>query len=216
MKTAISTKTFLLLGLLGAVVVGAGEFLLHFVPGGPEGEISMLEKVPLARASKGHFLAVLGTPLYYAGYYGLMRFFQKDNPVMAGLLLVAGALSFTFGGVYVSSRYFAAEVLQRSAGTVDHAFYLQSYEDHYQVLVWSLRILITAVSVIYVMLILKNKQGVPKWLAIFNPIVLLILIISTLVWARPIGQYIAPVAMNTTHLIFFGLVLFQLKKNKPL
>lgn len=214
MKTTISTKALLLLGLLGAILVGTGEFLLHYVPGGPEGEISMLEKVPLARASKGHFFAVLATPLYYAGYYGLMRFFQKENPFMAGLLLVAGALSFTFGGVYVSSRYFAAEVLQRSAGTADHAFYLQSYEDHYQVLVWGLRILITAVSVIYVLLILKNKQGIPKWLAIFNPIVLLILIISTLVWFRPLGEYIAPIAMNTTHFIFFGLILLQLKKIK--
>lgn len=131
---------------------------------------------------------------------------------MAWLLLITGVLSFTFGGVYVSSRYFAAEVLQRSAGTADHAFYLQSYEDHYQVLVWGLRILITAVSVIYVMLVLKNKVGIPKWLAIFNPIVLLIVIISTLVWFRPLGAYIAPIAMNTTHFIFFGLILLQHKK----
>ncbi len=212
MNTTISTKILLFIGLFAAIIVGAGEFLLHYVPGGPEGEISMLEKVPLARASKGHFLAVLGTPLYLAGYYGLMLFFKKTNQLLAWLLLITGVLSFTFGGVYVSSRYFAAEVLQRSAGTADHAFYLQSYEDHYQVLVWGLRVLITAVSVIYVLLVLKNKQGIPKWLAIFNPIILLILIISSLLWYRPLGAYIAPIAMNTTHFVFFGLLLLQTKK----
>ena len=58
------------------------------------------------------------------------------------------------------------------------------------------------------MLILKNKIGLPKWLAILNPIVLLIIIISSLVWFKPLGVHIAPIAMNVTHFIFFGLILW--------
>ncbi len=207
----LTNNQFLLAGLVASVIVGIGEYLLHYLPEGPGGEISMLEDVPLGRASTGHFLVVFGAPLYFAGYYGLKNIFKKTSPTLANLLFVGGVLAFSIGGVWVSSRYFAAEVLQRSAGTPDHAFYLQSYEDHYQVLVWALRFLIAAVSVLFVLLILKNKQGYPKWLALFNPLVLLIIVISSLVWFKALGNHLAPIAMNVTHFIFFGLILLQLK-----
>ena len=64
MSVKISTKSLLYTGLVAALIVGIGEYLLHFLPGGPEGEVSMLEHVPLVRASKGHFLVVFGAPLY--------------------------------------------------------------------------------------------------------------------------------------------------------
>ena len=214
MKTTITTKTLIYLGLLASILVGIGEFLIHFLPEGPTGEISMLYDVPLKRASKGHFFAVYAAPLYFAGYYGLMRFFKSTNQFLATLLFILGVLSFAYGGVYVTSRYFAAEVFQRSMNTPDFEFYLASYEKHYQSTVWALRVAILAVSVVYGMLVVKNNFGMPKWLAIFNPIVLLGLVISTLAWAKPIGVYIAPIAMNVTHFIFFGIVLFQLNKQK--
>ncbi len=208
----LTNKQLLLIGIIASVIVGIGEYLLHYLPAGPGGEVSMLQDVPLDRASKGHFFVVFGAPLYFAGYYGLKNIFKKTSPLLAQLLFIAGVLSFSVGGVWVSSRYFAAEVLQRSVGTADHAFYLQSYEEHYQVLVWALRALVAAVSVLYVIIILKNNQGLPKWLAIFNPMVLLIIVISSLFWFKPLGNHFAPIAMNVTHFIFFGLVLSQLNK----
>ncbi len=208
----LSNKQLLLIGILASIIVGVGEYLLHFLPAGPGGEISMLESVPLDRASKGHFLVVFGAPLYFAGYYGLKNIFKKTSPLLARLLFIAGVLSFSIGGLWVSSRYFAAFVLQRSKGTPDYDYYFQSYEDHYQILVWVLRLTVVVVSVLYVTLILKNKQGLPKWLAIFNPIILLAIVISSLVWFKPLGNHIAPIAMNVTHFIFFGLILSQLNK----
>lgn len=212
MKNEKSVKTLILAGILGAILVGIGEYLLHFSPKGPGGEVSMLEHVPLDRASKGHFFAIFGAPLYFAGYYGLREFFKKTSETLANILMILGVLAFFIGGVWISSRYFGAAVLQRSQGTADYAYYLQSYEDHYQILVWALRIIIALLSVVYVLLILKNKQGLPKWMAIFNPIVLLVIIISSLVWFKPLGIQIAPIAMNVTHFIFFSIILFQFKK----
>jgi len=210
----LSNKHFLIIGIIASIVVGIGEYLLHYLPSGPGGEISMLQDVPLGRASIGHFFVVFGAPLYFAGYYGLKNIFKTTSPLLARLLFISGVLSFSIGGVWVSSRYFAAEVLQRSVGTSDHAFYLQSYEDHYQVLVWALRFLVAMVSILYITLIIKNKVGFPKWMAIFNPIILLAVVISSLLWFKPLGNHIAPIAMNVTHFIFFGIVLFQLNKTK--
>ncbi len=208
-------RILLLLGLLGAIIVGIGEYLLHFLPGGPGGEVAMLEEVPIERASKGHFLSVIGVPLYFAGYYGLRAFFSKTNVRLANVLFILGILAFWIGGVWISSRYFGAEVLQKTKGTANHDFFLQSYQDHYQILVWALRIIVAALSVVYVWLILTNKQGLPKWLAIFNPIVLLIIVISSLFWLPPLGVHIAPIAMNVTHFFFFGLMLLFFKRSFP-
>jgi hypothetical protein len=209
----LSNRLLLLIGIVASIVVGFGEYLLHYLPTGPSGEISMLLEVPLGRASVGHYFVVFGAPLYFVGYYGLKNILKTTSPLLSRLLFVCGVLSFTIGGVWVSSRYFAAEVLQRSIGTSDYAFYFQSYKEHYQVLVWVLRILVAAVSLLYVILILKNKLGLPKWLAIFNPIILLILVISSLFWCKALGNHIAPIAMNVAHFIFFGLLLSQLNKS---
>lgn len=203
-----SIRGLIALGILGAVIVGIGEYLLHFLPEGPGGEIAMLEDVPIGRASRGHFFAIIGAPLYFAGYYGLKELFKKTNVALANTLYILGVLAFFIGGIWISSRYFGAEVLQRSQGTEDHDFFLQSYEDHYQILVWALRIIVLAISIVYVTLILKNIQGLPKWIAILNPICLLIVIISSLVWYKPLGVHIAPIAMNVTHMIFFGAILY--------
>ena len=208
----LNNKQLLIIGILASIIVGIGEYLLHYLPTGPGGEISMLQDVPLERASKGHFLVVFGAPLYFAGYYGLKNIFKPTSPLLARLLFIAGVLSFSVGGVWVSSRYFAAEVLQKSVGTPDHSFYMQSYEEHYQILVWALRGLVATVSILYVAVIMRNKQGLPKWLAIFNPIILLAIVISSLLWFKPLGYHIAPIAMNVTHFIFFGILLFQLNK----
>lgn len=208
----LNNNQLIIIGIIASIIVGIGEYLLHYLPTGIGGEISMLQDVPLRRASLGHFFVVFGAPLYFAGYYGLKNIFKTTNPMLARLLFVFGVLSFSIGGVWVSSRYFAAEVLQRSIGTNDHAFYLQSYEDHYQILVWVLRFLVAAISILYIMLIVKNKIGFPKWFAIFNPIILLAIVISSLFWCKPLGNHIAPIAMNVTHFIFFGLILYQLKK----
>ncbi len=212
MKNERYIPILILLGVLGSILVGIGEYLLHYLPEDPGGEVSMLEHVPLTRAIKGHFFVVFSTPLYFTVYYGLRDFFKKTRPILANTIFILGVLAFSIGGVWVSSRYFGAEVLQRSQGTANHAFYLQSYEDHYQTLVWALHIIVALLSTVYVTLILKNNQGLPKWLAIFNSIVLLIIIISSLFWFKPLGVQIAPIAMNITLLIFYSLILFQVKK----
>lgn len=205
-------KYLIRIGLLASVLVGIGEYMLHYLPQGPGGEISMLQDVPLARASIGHFFVVFGAPLYFAGYYGLKQFFTPTSVSLSNILFILGVFAFSIGGVWVSSRYFGAEVLQRSAGTPDFEFYLQSYEDHYQVLVWALRLVVAGISITYVWLILKNNQGLPKWLALFNPIVLLVIVLSSLLWFKPLGNHIAPIAMNVTHFIFFGIILLFLNK----
>jgi len=207
----LSPRLYIFLGILGSIIVGIGEYLLHFHPLGPKGEIEMLLSVPLARAKIGHFIALVGIPFYFAGYHGLLKLFRSSHEVYAKLLFIFGILSFTFGGIWISSRYYAAVTLQKTLNTDFYQTFFSAYNESYQVLVWALRILIILVSLFYVLSILKNKIGIPKKLAIANPILLLILVISSLAWFKPLGVHIAPIAMNVTHFIFFSLIIMYSK-----
>ena len=207
-----SPRAYLYTGLLASLIVGIAEYLLHYTDMGPSGEIDMLLHVPLDRARIGHYLAITGLPLYFAGYYGLYKIFRTSNQYYAKLLFITGTLSFTVGGIWLSSRYFAAVVFQKSVNSIDYLYYLSQYEQNYQVLVWALRLLILLVSLFFILAIKTNKIGLSKWLILANPLFILGLVFSSLIWFKPLGNQIAPIAMNVTHFIFFSLLTSGFKK----
>ena len=205
---------YLVLGLIGSVIVGIGEYMLHFNPNGPAGEIDMLLYTPLWRAHIGHFFALAGIPFYFAGYYGLLKLFRQSHELYAKLLFIFGFLSFLYGGIWISSRYFAAVVLQKTVDTPLYSLFHEVYADSYQILVWALRVLIVFASIFYVLSVKNDKTGLPKKLMLLNPILLLAVIISSLVWCKPLGVQIAPIAMNTTHFIFFSALIWFVHKTQ--
>ncbi len=74
------TKFYGVIGLVGVIGVGIGEFLMHYTPSGYEGEVfSFFKKIPQDRITTGHFLAVLSMPLYFAAYRHLYYILQKQN-----------------------------------------------------------------------------------------------------------------------------------------
>ena len=142
----------------------------------------------------------------------MLKLFEKSSPALAKVLFGFGVLSFTVGGFWITSRYFGAVVLQKSFDTNSYEYFLMQYEQNYQVLVWALRVFVLSLSAVYVLCILKSKV-VSSWAAIFNPIVLLAVTLSTLAWAKSVGVHIAPIAMNTAHFfIFLKLMLLSSSK----
>lgn len=213
-KTQISFRLFLIIGIVGSIITGIGEFLLHYHPNGYQDEISMVEQVPLSRASIGHFMVVFGFPLYFAGYYAIFRILEPAHQKMARAFFVLGVYSFAVGGVWVASRYFIADVLQTTTGTEMHEYFYESYKKHYQNLVWALRVLILLVSGTFIFIVISGKSILPKYMAFFSPIAVLISVFIILALIPAIGIYLAPTAMNVAHIIFFGAVLFQISKTK--
>ena len=214
MRESTNLTFLLLVGLAGTLLTGIGEFLLHYNPMGYASEIEMVRNVPLERAGKGHFMVVFGAPLYFAGYYAIYRMVESANKRLAQAFFIAGVFSFAVGGVWVASRYFIAVVLQTSAGTENYAIYLSQYENYYQSLVWALRVLVLGVSALWVALVVSGKTIFPKWLAITNPLFILLIVFGLYAVLPAIGTYLVPTAMNVAHFVFFTLVLLQFRKWK--
>jgi hypothetical protein len=79
-----------------------------------------------------------------------------------------------------------------------------------EVLVKVLRIIIAALSIVFSITILKGGTYYKNWMSIFNPIIILILLVLLGKLMPSIGKHMLPILMNVTHFILFGLSLYQL------
>ncbi|MGJ8761010.1 DUF6796 family protein [Polaribacter sp. AHE13PA] len=205
-----------ILGILGSVLVGIGEFLLHFSPHiiGNADNYQFFQFVPKNSLITGHFLAVLGVPFYFLGYYHIYKMLEKGNKKLASIVFGLGILAFTIGGFWITSRAFLGTIvhLQNDIDTNIYQEILDNYTLISESLVQILRVIILLLSVFFSITILKGGTYYKKWMAIFNPIVLLISVFTLYFISPQIGKYIAPIAMNVVHFIVFSLSLYQLKK----
>ncbi len=208
----IGNQFLLIVGVIGAILAGVGEWMLHYLPQVPDGPLQILKSIPLERAQKGHFLSFLASPLYFAGYYGVMRVFSSSSYWLSRAILVLGIYSFAIAGMWISSRYMAAEIFQWSSNDDLLPYFHSIYIDFYQSMTWVMIICIILISLIYVGLIWNNQKGLPKWMMFFNPAFIYIGVLSTRYWLPYVGNHITVTAMNATHVIFFGILLIQYKK----
>lgn len=206
-----------LLGLLGSIIVGMGEFFLHYSDHmvGHAANYAFFQYVPHDHLVLGHFLAVAGVPLYFLGYYHVYLMLQRGNQRLAWLVFALGILAFTVGGFWITSRAFLGTIVHLQ-GDITPSIY-QTILDNYTLLseslVQGLRIIILLLSIVFVMAILKGGTYYPKWMAAFNPIMLLIAVFAVYFALPALGQYIAPIAMNVVHFILFSLSIINLQIN---
>ncbi|EDM44610.1 hypothetical protein SCB49_13600 [unidentified eubacterium SCB49] len=205
-----------ILGLLASILVGAGEFLLHYSPQiiGNADNYQFFQFVSKNSLITGHFLAVFGVPFYFLGYYHIYKMLEKGNEKLAATVFGLGVLAFTIGGFWITSRAFLGTIVQLQ-NDIDATVY-QKILDNYTLisesLVQILRVIILLLSVFFSVTILKGGTYYKKWMAVFNPITLLIAVFVIYFISPQTGKYIAPIAMNVVHFIVFSLSLYQLKK----
>jgi hypothetical protein len=210
---------FGLLGLIGAIGVGLGEFLLHYSPNGigyNGDNFEFFNQISLSRLTLGHFVAVSFVPFYIAGYYHLFLIFNEKSPNIARAIFALGVIAFIIGGMWISSRAQLGYLVHKIAEFPnDNALksLIEVYKVHAEILVKSLRIWIAALSVLFVIPILKGDTIYPKWMAIFNPIFILLSILIIYKITPSIGYIIGPIAMNVVHFIIFSLSLLIVKAN---
>ncbi len=205
-----------LFGLLASIIVGIGEFLLHYSPQiiGNAENYHFFQFVSKENLITGHFLAVFAIPFYFLGYYHIYKMLEKGNKILASIVFGLGILAFTIGGFWITSRAFLGTIVHLQSD-IDSNIY-QSIIDNYTLisesLVQVLRVIILLLSVFFSVAILNGGTYYKKWMAIFNPIVLLLSVFAIYFISPEIGKYLAPIAMNVVHFILFSLSLYQFKK----
>ena len=89
---------------------------------------------------------------------------------------------------------------------------IQYYILHSESLLQVIRATTLISSAVFIFMVLTGKTLYPRWMALFNPIVLLLLSFLLFAVAPEIGKYTLPIALNVGYFIFFSLSTLQLAK----
>lgn len=193
------------IGLLGAVLTGTGEFLLHFddlARFGPEN--LFFTGISEQRTTLGHFFGVLGAPLYLVGCWHIHLMLKPANPTWSLTAFITAAYGFVVGAVWIGSRA-SISALVNSPESPELLALMGLYDLRYETLLWVTRIAVLLLSAIFIWLTLTGRSHYPKWMALLNPILLLVASFVVFVVAPDIGKYLMPIALNVAFFMFFLL-----------
>ena len=215
-----------IIGLLGAILVGIGEFVLQFsVKGGYESaNYDYFVGISDSRLSYGHFFSVLAAPLYLIGYWHIGQMFVRGGSVKSGwFITLFGGYAFVIGTAWLGGRVYLAYTAKAIAIAEGESVQiltnlLHIFADHNEPLVNVLRLAMLIVSILWIVLVSRNKTLYPSWMAVFNPITLLAIIFATYFYISPaLGAWLLPAAMNVVHIVIFSLsawIVLRLRNEK--
>ena len=209
-QDGISREIILVTGLMGfvaAILVGTGEFLLHFDRQNRYMDGSQyMANISLTRVNAGHFLSSLTVPLYIGGALHLFLMTQGASFFWAAILAAVLIYTYIVAAIWIGSRATLHAIV--SGGGTDEPETLDMYKERYESLLNVARIGVLVISVILAWLIVQGPTPYPWWMAIANPAVL-IAVSFAIWWAVPaIGKFLMPIALNVAFAIFYGLSTF--------
>ncbi len=214
MDTTINKTVILLSGFAGlaaAVLVGIGEFLLHFDPQARFSEESYTFMLAASdeRQTLGHFFGVLGAPLYVIGCWHIYLMLKPAGPRLAMAAFFISAYGFMIGADWISSRASIGALVHYQASGADIEQLTALYRTRYESLLTVIRITTLVLSLVFLFLVLTGRSHYRRWQAIFCPIVLLLMNFAIYAVSPSVGKYLMPIALNIAFGIFFLMSILQ-------
>lgn len=205
-----------IVGLLAALLTGTGEFLLHFDPLArfSEGGYDFMLAGSEQRQTLGHFIGVLGAPLYVVGCWHIYLMLKPAGQKIAFTAFILGAYGFMVGADWIGSRASIGALMHFQAAGHDVKDLITLYDLRYETLLMVVRITTLSLSLIFIGLVLTGRSYYQKWQIIFSPILLLIGSFIMYALAPEIGKYVMPIALNIAFGVFFIMSLLQIRMIK--
>ncbi len=192
------------IGLLGALLTGAGEFILHFdALARFDVEYAFMGGISEQRSNVGHFVAVLGAPLYLVGCWHIRPMLKPASDRWSLVAFFVMAYGFVVGLVWIGSRA-SISALVNMPPEIDLSYLTGLYDFRYESLLQVIRLAVLVLSIIFVALVVRGRSHYPRWMALLNPILLIVASFLVYAVAPAIGKYLMPIALNVAFFIFFS------------
>ena len=127
---------------------------------------------------------------------------KPANPTWSLIAFITAAYGFVIGAVWIGSRANISALLN-SPESAELLVLTGLYDLRYETLLWVTRITVLLLSAIFIWLTLTGRSNYPKWMALLNPILLLVASFVVFVVAPDVGKYLMPIALNVAFFIFF-------------
>jgi len=204
------------IGLIAATLVGIGEFLLHFDALGRFGEnggYEFMRGISSDRTTLGHFIGSLAAPLYIVGFWHVMKMLEPANRWGSRIAFALMSYGIIIGAIWIGSRSGISSLINDSTMT-DASALISFYELRYENLLQITRLAVLLFSVMFIWMVLTGRTHYPKWMAVINPI--LMILVSFAIWAvlPSIGIYLMPIALNIAFAVLFMFSIYYSTKIK--
>jgi hypothetical protein len=196
-----------IIGLIGAVLCGTGEFLLHFDQQARFSGYDFMADISDSRLTAGHFFAVVGVPLYFVGMWHIAQMLKPAGEKLSRILFLIGSFGFLYGAMWMSSRASIGSLVHYPE-LISDTNLVELYQLRSETLLQVIRVATLLISGIYIYMVLTGYSRYPKWMAATSPIVLLLLNFVVYLIAPSIGKFVMPIALNVGFSLFFLLSLF--------
>ena len=200
-------------GLVAAILAGLGEFALHYDALARFSHNEFFLGIPANRTNFGHFVAVLGAPLYLVGCWHIRLMLRPASERWSLIAFFISAYGFAIGLVWIGSRASLSSLINAPEVAGIESL-LSLYDLRYETLLQVIRFSVLALSVIYVTLVLTGKSFYPKWMAALNPMLLIIASFVVYAVVPAVGKYLMPIALNVAFFLFFLASILIAKKLK--
>ena len=173
------------------------------------------------RITAGTFIGVIALPFQIAGlisvYYGL----KPSGRVMPLMVVITNAHAIIMGVAFHMSYAFIGSgwklYYEMGPGNKITSEIVKRFDSYWKIIVIIMLTELLFSSIIYVFLIMKGNSLYPKWMAILNPLCVLICLFPVLLsLPAPIGGFIAPAYLNITTMVFLSFstaVIYKKLKN---
>ena len=205
------------IGLLASVLVGIGEYLLHYdaLARFSEGGFNFMQGIGEQRTTVGHFFGVFGATLYVVGCHHIYLMLRPAGERTAQAAFCIASFGFIIGAVWIGSRASISALMQLPI-TPEITNLIALYDLRYETLLTVVRITTLLLSILFVWLTLTGRSKYPRWMALFNPFVLILASFATYLIAPQLGKHLMPIALNAAFFIFFSLSLFHARADNKL
>jgi len=203
--------------MLAATLVGVGEYLLHydsqarFTAGGYE----FMKGISARRTTIGHFFGVFGATLYPVGCYHIYLMLKPANSKWASAAFMLSTFGFIVGAVWIGSRASISALTQLPA-TPETEQLISLYVLRYETLLHVIRITTLVLSIIFIWLCVTGRSRYPRWMAVFNPIGLIVANFALFFTMPVLGKHTMPIALNVAFFIFFLLSMLVVKRSNTI
>ncbi len=161
-----------------------------------------------ARLFIGHYLGVVAILVETVGFWQIYRALQPAGQRFALPFFLISSFGAMLGAAYHATFVFVGLTLQAQNGQVGAAHQafaalLAGFDAARIGLAVPALLGIVISSLWYAFLVGFRPSDYPRWMAVSNPLVFLLLIAILAIVIRPLALILAPSALNLSHLMFF-------------
>jgi len=204
-KQRINPGAALVLATMSAVAATFGDFLMLYVVNAnsaqnlPSHETILL---PL-----GYFLGLFAIPLYGFGFWAIAKIFEPGALRAGRFVLVSGVMMAIIGGIIHGVTGITIEAQLRAdashlapiAALLEYSVYLMP--------LWAIASVLSFIGAIgFASGVISGKTIFSPFIALFNPVVLTVVIGLVGTMTPAIQVFLIPAAPNAAHVLFFGML----------